>query len=109
MENLPEILASIARMLLWNVIPWALGVFAVAAALSATPFGKALLAAVQARGKDSDLLHAIAQDVSELRQLTLEISERLDATEHRLRQAQLPPFYPPQPSTPSDDRPTTPH
>jgi hypothetical protein len=108
METLPDILAALGRTILWNVVPWALGTFGVVAVLSATPFGKALLFALNNRGKDTELLEFIARDLAELHQLTLDISERLDATEHRLAQGQMPPLSPQGESDPAR-RTATPH
>jgi hypothetical protein len=70
--------------LLNTVIPWALGAGVVAAILSFTPLGKAILRHLTERQRDSELLAVALDDLAALRGSVGEVLERLDVTERRL-------------------------
>jgi hypothetical protein len=76
----------ILSQLLWTVLPWFSGTLAVGAALSLTPFGRNLFDYLRSRRRDSEMLEAVLQEMTELRATLTEVGERLDAAEHRLAQ-----------------------
>jgi hypothetical protein len=109
METLPEIASSVVRLMFWTVLPWSLGALGVATVMSHTQFGRALIAFLRNRSRETDLLETVLQDLAEVRQATLEIAERLDAAEHRFIQSRASVLPEVVQSLSHEDRPPTPH
>ncbi|MBL8989717.1 MAG: hypothetical protein JNJ80_25835 [Gemmatimonadetes bacterium] len=66
------------------MFPWILGAGAVAAVVSWSPLGRALLRYLQARRQDAAVNEQLLTELATLRQQLGEIVERLDATEQLL-------------------------
>jgi hypothetical protein len=86
MDHSSDFLNYLVRVVLWTFLPWGLGALGVAGALSLTPFGRGIIDYLRSRRRDTELLEAVLQEISELRSGMLEVSERLDAAETRYNQ-----------------------